>query len=88
MRRDPSAWRPTVAARVHGEFEVTQPTLDPEFGWLGPCLGDSVRPYKYVRGGLFGSFNFCSRFPALVASNLSHRKLLHSLLVFFLSTDG
>jgi hypothetical protein len=55
MRRDASACRPTVASCVCVEFEETQPIPSLDSGWLGPRLGDSARPYKFTREGLFGS---------------------------------
>ena len=55
MRRDTLARRPTVASRVRVEFKATHLSLGLHSGWLGPRLGDSARPYKFTREGLFGS---------------------------------
>jgi hypothetical protein len=53
MRRDTSARRPTVAARVREEFEVTQPTPSFDSRWLSPRFGDSIRPYVFAQDVLF-----------------------------------
>jgi hypothetical protein len=55
MRQDALAHRPTIAVHVRVEFEVTHPSLGLHSGQLSPRFGDSARPYKFAREGLFGS---------------------------------
>lgn len=55
MCHDALARMPTIAAQVRMEFEVTWPIPGLDSGRLGPCLGDSARPYKFIREGRFGS---------------------------------
>jgi hypothetical protein len=55
MRQDTLARRPTVAALVRVEFDVTHPSSGLHSGRLDPCFDDSACPYKFAREGLFGS---------------------------------